>query len=308
MSTKKPSLLNGPIHWVLDWDGTITAKDTLDALVNIAASSKPDFPTHDQWKAVVDAYISDYTSTVQELLSHGTLPTSISEEKKLLKKLKVVEQRSLDRVFESRIFEGLTREALQEGAKKLIASGEVILRPGCAELLRTVAHVKSDALHILSVNWSRHFISSCLSTSNAPVDPVLIIANELDGVAEGNASTGQISPDGSTKVIASDDKVRYLEAMREKSQAKIVYVGDSWTDVECLLAADLGICIRDEPMGNSQKKLAEALERLDVACPHLLELTGGAEKYVVWAKDFDEIKEWADRRGVQDENKEQGQK
>jgi hypothetical protein len=308
MSTKKPSSLNGSIHWVLDWDGSMTAKDTLDALVNIAASTKPEFPTHDRWKSVVDAYISDYTKTMQELLPHGTLPTSISEEKKLLKKLKVVEQRSLNRVFESRIFEGLTREALQEGARKSIASGEVIMRPGCAELLRTVVHAKSDALHLLSVNWSRHFISSCLSASDTPVDSVLIIANELGGIAEGEASTGQISPDGATKVIASDDKLRHLEAMREESQAKIVYVGDSWTDVECLLAADLGICIRDEPMGSSQKKLAEALERLDVACPHLLELTGCTEKQVVWARDFDEIKEWADRRGVQGENKEQGQK
>jgi hypothetical protein len=144
------------------------------------------------------------------------------------------------------------------------------------------------------VNWSRHFISSCLKAAGVAADPSIILANELDGVAEGKPSTGQISSDVEMKIIASVDKLKHLEKMRKADAAPIVYVGDSWTDIECLLAADLGVSIRDKPMGSSQTKLTEALERLRVDCPQLSssEETDGSQ--VVWARDFVEIQEWVD--------------
>jgi phosphoglycolate phosphatase-like HAD superfamily hydrolase len=300
MSTKSISPTR-PIHWVLDWDGTITKKDTLDALVNIAAATKPTFPTHERWKHVVEAYISDYTSILKTLAPNGILPTTLEAEKTLLKDLKPVEQRSLDRVSTSKIFEGLTRKSLADGASKAIGSGDVTLRPGCVEFLQSISAQLSgtgDKLHILSVNWSRHFIASCLGAAGVQIDPEIIYANELAGIAEGKTSSGQISPDGSRKIIASGDKLRYLEMMREMSAGTIVYVGDSWTDVECLLAAEVGICIRDEPMGSSQRKLAEAMERLNVACVPLLGGAHGGGSHVFWAKDFVEIQEWARDRKV----------
>jgi hypothetical protein len=283
MSTT-PSPHSKPIHWILDWDGTLTQKDTLNALVAIAAAIKPTFPTHDRWKSVVDAYLNDYTSTLASLTPNTTLPRTLDAESKLLKDLKPVEQRSLDRVSESKIFEGLTRDSLANGAKKAVQSGEVSLRPGSLEFLQSIA-TTNDTVHILSVNWSRHFIASCLAAAGINLDPELIFANELAGIEEGEASSGQISPDASRKIIASDDKLRYLEMMRNMG---------SWTDVECLLAADIGICIRDEPIGSSQGKLAEAMERLGVACVPLL---GGDEGSVFWARDFVEILKWARGRG-----------
>jgi phosphoglycolate phosphatase-like HAD superfamily hydrolase len=298
MSTQNRTLKKGPVHWILDWDGTITKKDTLDALVNIAASAKPTFPTQERWKSVVDAYMSDYSATLEKFVPNGVLPTTIEEESQLLRDLKVVEQRSLDRVFESKIFERVTRETLEKGATKATEAGEVALRPGCVVLLQSVLALKDDKLHVLSVNWSRHFISSCLKANGAELDSDLIFANELDGIAEGEPSTGQISPDDHIKIISSGDKLRYLERMREENPAPIVYVGDSWTDIECLLAADLGICIRNEPMGSSQKKLAEALERLGVMCPHILDQSGAAQSQIVWAKDFTEISKWMKDRRV----------
>jgi hypothetical protein len=146
------------------------------------------------------------------------------------------------------------------------------------------------------VNWSRHFISSCLKAAGVAVDSSIILANELDGFAEGKPSTGQISSDGEMKIIASVDKLKHLEKMRKASAAPIVYVGDSWTDIECLLAADLGICIRDEPMGSSQRKLTEALERLRIGCPPLSSSDEADGSQVVWARDFVEIQAWANAR------------
>jgi hypothetical protein len=241
----------------------------------------------------VEAYLSDYTTTLEKLAPGGFLPTTIEAEKKLLKDMKPVEQRSLDRVSTSKIFEGLTQQMLKEGATKAIESGEVCLRPSCIEFLRSLsceANPEIDNLHILSVNWSRHFISSCLHASNISMNPRMIFANELAGISEGQASKSEISPQGSMKIIASEDKLQYLEKLRKGGEAKVVYVGDSWTDVECLLAADLGICMRDEPMGSGQRKLAEAFGRLGMDIPRL---DDAGEEKVVWVKDFDEIWEWA---------------
>ncbi|EAT88555.2 hypothetical protein SNOG_03350 [Parastagonospora nodorum SN15] len=280
-------------HFILDFDGTITQSDTLNTLVSIAASSKPEFPTQERWKAVVDAYISDYTATLEKLAPNGKFPTTVGGEKKLLRDLKAVEQRSLDRVFEARIFEGVTREVIEEGAERAVRGGEVGVREGCVGFMRSILASKEDKLH---------FIASCLKAAGVLVDPAVILANELEGIAEERASTGQISPEGSMKIVSSGDKLQYLEQIREQGTARIVYIGDSWPDIECLLAADVGICIRDEPMGSSQRKLAEALERLEVACPRILDHDGSAQSQVVWAKDFSEISTWLENHRFEAES------
>lgn len=43
-----------------------------------------------------------------------------------------------------------------------------------------------------------------------------------------------------------------------------IYVGDSTTDLECLLVAHLGICMQDEPLRSGQRDLSETLARIGV--------------------------------------------
>lgn len=289
-----------PVHWVLDWDGTITKHDSLDALVNISASFKPEFPTLDHWNRVTKAYLDDYTSTLAKLAPGGALPQTIEEEKLLLERLQAVEQRSLDRVSESGIFKGLTKEQLNKGANTAINSKQVQVRVGYKDLFHHI-HRHGDNFNILSVNWSRYFITACLSAAGAELPLDSIHANELEGVPQGRSSNGHISPDGEPKIISSGDKLRCLEQLRKSTPVAgeslpIIYVGDSWTDIECLLAADLGICIRDDPMGSSQRKLADALERLGVQCLHLKDWDQADPSRIVWASSFDEIRAWAERR------------
>ena len=290
MSTTTSLSRNSSIHWILDWDGTLTQKDTLDALVNIAASSKPNTnpPILDRWKSVVDAYMADYTSELEKLAPNGALPTTIEGEKKLLKAMEVVEHRSLQRVLEAQIFEGVTKEHIESGAQNAIEKGDVTLRPGVKRFLEKVqAH--GDKIHILSVNWSRHFIHSCLAACGTSLDTSLVLANELDGIAEGASSNGRITP----KIVSSSDKLRELKKLRDTSPALIVYAGDSWPDIECLLAADVGICIRDEEMSGGQGKLAERLEGLGIEVERLREGSEG----VVWVGGLGEVGEWVEGRG-----------
>jgi 2-hydroxy-3-keto-5-methylthiopentenyl-1-phosphate phosphatase len=296
MSTKPSFDKASPIHWILDWDGTITKRDTLDALVNISAAAKPNFPTQDHWNNVSKAYMDDYTATLSQIAPNGNLPTTISGETRLLAQMKPVEQRSLDRVSRSGIFAGLTRQTIEAGARRAIDSGAVELRNGFPQFFRYIhGDCEHDGFVLLSVNWSRHFIQSCLSASGIVDIPThSIFSNELDKIECGQPSTGVIVPttgDGASLIMSSGDKLERMERMQEMRGQK-VYVGDSWTDIQCLLAADLGICIRDDPMGSSQKKLAEALTRLGIACPRLKDYKGADKWAVVWATDFAEIQNW----------------
>lgn len=299
-----------PIHWILDWDGTITRRDTLDALVSIAASAKPASPVLEEWQRVSEAYMSDYTTALDKLAPGGELPKTLQEEKKLLKALSSVEQASLDRVSSSGIFAGLSKRLIEEGAKGLIDSRKVELRTGFVPFLHLAQNRSHARLDLLSVNWSRHFIGACLRAAEAPVQRGSIYANELDGIESGLVSRGHISPkkDAEMLITSSSDKLSYLNRLREQRSSSnngisesitpIVYLGDSWTDIECLLEADLGICIRDDPLGSSQRKLAERLQSLGVRCPHLSEWKQVDERQVVWARDFAEIQEWVEKHAT----------
>ncbi|EOA80761.1 uncharacterized protein SETTUDRAFT_157767 [Exserohilum turcica Et28A] len=285
MSTRPLWQKAQPMHWILDWDGTITRRDTLDALVAISAAHKPAFPTMHHWQRVSQAYMDDYSA----------LPPIIDAEKRLVRQQRDVEQRSLDRVHASAIFSGLTKQAIEEGAKHAIQASDVQLRHGFSSFHRQYIQARpSAAFAILSVNWSRHFIRSCLAASGIAVPEHAVLSNELHGIAAGNPSSGRIVSavtGDEVTIVSSGDKLQKFKHMQQSNRPS-VYVGDSPTDIECLLAADLGICIRDDPMGSSQRKLAEALETLQVACPKLKDCTQLGERSVVWATDFAEILEW----------------
>lgn len=95
------------------------------------------------------------------------------------------------------------------------------------------------------------------------------------------------------------------ELVQNKScgvDSEVVYVGDSATDLDCLLSADIGICVRNEgEMSGEQTELRETLRRLAIGCQGIgcmksddLEAnsTRGTQEIgssVWWARDFDDI-------------------
>ncbi|KAJ4301264.1 hypothetical protein N0V90_003355 [Kalmusia sp. IMI 367209] len=302
---------NQVINWVLDWDGTITKHDTLDVLVNIAAQRKPGFGVPEKWKNLTQAYLSDYEETLKKHVPDGKLPLKVSDEKKLLRILEEVEKRSIDRVSNSSIFGSLTKRDVDEGAIEAIKSGRVQIREGYIDFVQALRDRKGrfdERFFILSVNWSQKFIAACLSArvydrcSSKDMFPA-IYANELEGLHEKTGkeifekpSTGHISPgtSRSNTIVSSHDKLERFQIIGPEDHAKTrkVYVGDSWTDLECLLEADLGICIRDDPMTGTQQKLADSLQRIGVRCTRLQDCEQTDEWSVVWARDFHEILHW----------------
>ncbi|CAA9962196.1 haloacid dehalogenase hydrolase protein [Pyrenophora teres f. maculata] len=297
MSTKHVLDKAHPVHWVVDWDGTITQKDTLDTLVGIAASTKPALPTLHHWQRLSKAYMDEYTATLERLVPNGALPNTVHQEKQLLKQLKDVEAHSLSRVSSSAIFAGLTSHVIETGAQQAITSHHVQLRHGFSSFLQSIQSQAHHSFTILSVNWSRHFIRSCLEASASTVPSHAILANELDNLCSDEPSTGQIVPTNNVDgdlIMSSGDKLERMQAIKGQK----VYIGDSWTDIECLIAADFGICMRDDPMGTSQKQLAHALERLGIPCPRLRDCHELNHSHVAWATDFAEIQDWIESRST----------
>lgn len=69
---------------------------------------------------------------------------------------------------------------------------------------------------------------------------------------------------------------------------KIIYIGDSLTDLLCLQQADIGICIYD----NGEGVLKEAFDHWDMRVRHISMInveTIGKGKVLCWARDFEEI-------------------
>ncbi len=304
MSPKPPFSPSQRIYWILDFDGTMTRHDTLDVLVNIAATTKPHDSILKRWKAVTQAYMNDYKTTLETLVSKGSMhePSSIESQRQLLKELEPVEHRSLARVHEGKIFTSLTKEQIHHGAKRAVMSGQVAFRP-CLDAIFRHAKIHGGQVNILSVNWSRCFIAGCLKAAGLELDAESILSNELDCIQHGTPSTGRIGPAGDNKamIVSSRDKLDKLERIKAKNAVSgntipIVYVGDSLTDWECLLAADLGICVRLDPISDSQKQLIIALQERSISCPRLSDWADCDEWKVAWVGDLDEIKRWIDTR------------
>ena len=81
---------------------------------------------------------------------------------------------------------------------------------------------------------------------------------------------------------------------------RTVYVGDSSTDLACLLEADIGICMRGEEgteLDGEQIELKEMLERVGVRCEwignwhqeEMPEKGEGRGKRLWWTRGFDEL-------------------
>jgi hypothetical protein len=197
----------------------------------------------------------------------------------------------------------------------------LLLQNSCKDALADGVH--GISIDILSVNWSQRFISGCLKTAVPELQTKTprygltkhkqaetnltsvkaehengcstnIYSNELQGIEQGRASTGVLCAKGDHKIISSADKFAYLHTLRKTNPhtgkyVSIVYVGDSRTDLECIMAAELGICIRDDPMTSSQTELRDTLQRLGVECQHIRKWNAADQGSVVWARDFTEI-------------------
>lgn len=306
------------INLVLDWDGTITMKDTMFAygkVADIRDARLGKTPTGTaKFKEFGRAWMDDYTVHEQNYTPQTDDRRNPSQESAWLKSLSAVETSSAERVESSGFFSGVTLQDVSDAANDLVGSGEVSLRAGWEDVFSRAFKdfisqrhrdqgIPGFGVSILSVNWSESFIRRSLMTAasrsslaggddfNLFVDKDLkVVANEIGGLQRPGGSSGVLTDPDHAIVRTSYDK---LQNFRIQNDSRNIYVGDSATDYDCLLAADLGICIRDAQMGSSAKTLADTLSRVGSKVRHVGEIKSWQEvnsgSNLLWASDFKQI-------------------
>jgi hypothetical protein len=311
--------MSRPIHLLLDWDGTLTRKDTLALVGSIAyhANSNKSLPP---WSNFVNGWMNDYTDHANHYEPITSARTTLDQERQWLASLAPIENKSVHRVESSGIFKRVKASHVDHIAASSIKSGDLQLRSHWDSLFNTLLADPSNRISILSVNWSARFIrQSLLAASSNLASPeneslssyiqtMEIQANEISHLEHTDGSDGRLSKDSSTGIRTSADKLLRLplrcqqklnksvptSKSAEQEEEIVVYIGDSATDLEALLAADVGICIRDDPMGSSQKELSDTLQRIGVSIRHLdegIDVEQKTDHVVYWTHGFDQVTE-----------------
>jgi thiamine phosphate phosphatase / amino-HMP aminohydrolase len=258
---------------ILDWDGTVTKHDTLHIVAAIGYERNQHLNLT-PWDQIVQAYILDYTQHEESYRPARLDRKTIAQESAWLASLTDVEVRSVKRARDTGIFTGVTDDDICMGAEHAIRSNKIQLRDGWKDIFAMAGHPGNDMANpspvsIISVNWSGTFIRACLSAALGDSPPTKGTADSIP------ISSNHLQPDPSggdsedPGIRTSADKLDAFQKLCDSGSGPVFYVGDSPTDFDCLVAADVGFCVRDEPMGSGQAELKESLERVGVQVTRL---------------------------------------
>lgn len=280
----------------LDFDGTITARDTIGELAKAALRIQSDrgIDLHKEWDAVVKAYVQDYDRHVDEYHIRESDRCQPEHEVQFLREMKTVELKSLDRINNCKVFKGVSEDDLRRAGRQAVEDGVVTIRPGFKNFVQRRSK-EGWRIWVISVNWSTAFLEGVLDCGE-----IHVIANHIleDGRVVGpdilNSAVGNGGhTDTPRNLTNSSDKLDVMKGVLHRDgveKAPSFYFGDSITDLECLLHAMYGVVVADGEGENS--KLLQTLKRIGKDVPRAKE-TEALLHGLVWVEDFDEVEESA---------------
>ncbi|KAG0146824.1 hypothetical protein CROQUDRAFT_656800 [Cronartium quercuum f. sp. fusiforme G11] len=254
---------------ILDWDKTITKSDTT-ALIAPAEGTQ-------RFGRGFSNYEDEYEALCREQTANFGRRNTLERELAYLGSMGFVEDTIRSRV-ES---EGLFKQSKEEGFDR------VEFVAGWKEACGWFREQQVLELHILSCSWSGSFIETCLASDDFQGLVLKSVrCNEIDRI-EGRFRASA----GCRKVLngvrTGLDKLEEMDDIVEGCQSrKVVYVGDSSTDLGCLLKADIGIIM------GSNETLAAVCERLNLITLRATETTPSTftrGKVLVKAQDWYEV-------------------
>lgn len=268
------------MHLIFDFDGTMTARDTVGHLAAAAISAQTArgaaFPPG-AWDGIVSAYLADYDAYKASFTPKESERRSLDQEKRFLAGVRDAERASLRRVSEAGVFKGLDATAMRRLGADAVRDGDVKLRNGLGRLVST-ARERGCRVSVVSVNWSAAFIRGVAGDVLREEDTVVAnTTREGDGRILGPEELeGEL-------LVCSPDKLRVMRRVLDGGEEgeEVVYFGDSTTDLECLVGANRGVVLAD----NEESSLLKTLRRVGVSVRRVGEGNGG----MVWAKSFDEV-------------------
>lgn len=281
----------------LDFDGTITVRDTIGELAKAALRIQSDrgIDLSKEWDDVVKAYLEDYDRQVDEYHIKESDRNQTEHEVAFLRAMKTVELKSLERINSSKVFRGVSEDDLMHAGRKAVKDGVVSLRPGFKKFVQR--RVKEGwRVWVISVNWSTAFIEGVLDCRD-----IHVIANDVreDGSIVGPEGLNRIvdkDVEGNAReqrnLTNSSDKLDIMKDVLHRDrveQAPSFYFGDSITDLECLLHAMYGVVIADGE--GERSKLLQTLRRIGKDVPRARD-TEALVHGITWAEDFEEVEEF----------------
>lgn len=220
--------------FVTDWDETVTSKDSMELLSNAAYEFKPSFEP--KWSYFVDSYLDNYRQYADTFGRRETL----SQEIEFLNGLRSVEERSVNRVEKSLLFQNVPELFILNQASK------VSIREGWWRVFKHAQSLKIP-IFIISVNWSAALIKQVISYHGYSSNGVTIYANNIemkDQIGTGNIIPGLMQ----TRLTIAQDKQQVVTMIKEQldPQKKLIYFGDSSTDLLALIEADIGVVVHND--------------------------------------------------------------
>lgn len=206
---------------VLDFDETVTTADTIGMISAVPYSKGTACHPWTHYTTIYSDAYREFTRTAPE-------PISFTDEIHYQSRLRAVEMASVAELNSTRLFKGLT-------AADLSAVGREVPIRGAAVAFLRACKIAGLTTAILSVNWTSLHMRSALEAHGCEVDRYYV--NELE--MEGGKTTGRWS---GRDIRTGNDKLEVIRELKAEFD-RVVYVGDSRTDLLALAEADLGMVV-----------------------------------------------------------------
>jgi len=175
------------LHFILDFDGTITLEDTTTILAE-AARDRITRNSAEKWNhcKLWETCCKQYFSEVENYPNIKALKekrTTIDEEIHYQRSLRVIEEASVARVGQAGIFKGVAAWAWREAGWQKCQSSRVKIRSGFRVLVERVQS-QGGRLGVVSVNWSQDFLRGVLGYAlggDVKAESVPILSNRVNG-------------------------------------------------------------------------------------------------------------------------------
>ncbi|PQE20013.1 Haloacid dehalogenase-like hydrolase protein [Rutstroemia sp. NJR-2017a BVV2] len=283
--------------FILDFDGTITTKDTIDVVMNVGITHQKDngqdYTT--TVEDIVEKYTKDYSSHIEKYQPRKEERKTLEQEVAYQRNLKDVEHRSFDRVSTSGIFRGISEAGWEKAGRNAVRAGNVSIRNGFKAFVELIEASKCRWA-VVSVNFSRSFIMGVLQEAleRESLD-VSILSNSpgIDGILKGPSFVDVDSTSERAVMATSDEKLNALEYLLNQlklpSSQTVFYFGDSGTDIECLTRNDTnGVVVSDDGESSLMRTLSK-IERRPESINKMHAKESDERVAIYWTRDFEEF-------------------